>query len=105
MWFKSGIRVGLAALLLATTLSFGSLAVTGPQSAFAQPTNCSYSGGITYGSVKCTGGTGQFRVIVKCRHPWFWDLYYSGPWKSVGQTSTVWCGLGDVVRIGVEKRN
>jgi hypothetical protein len=95
----------LCALLLATTISVGSLAVTGPQTALAQPTNCTYTVGFTYVKAKCTGGTGSFRVIAKCRHPLFFDLYYSGNWANVGGTSTLWCGLGDVVRYGVEKRN
>jgi hypothetical protein len=101
---KSRIGLVLAALLLATTISVGSLAATGPQLTFAQPTNCTYYGGYTWVSVRCTGGTGSFRVIAQCRHPWG-TWYSTGNWAGVGGTSTHWCGLGDVIRYGVEKRN
>ncbi|WP_073385240.1 hypothetical protein [Jatrophihabitans endophyticus] len=61
----------------------------------ALPTSCTFTGqnGGKTASARCTGGTGQVRVYVKCydslRGSYVGE--YDGPWVKVGATSRVTC--------------
>jgi hypothetical protein len=99
-------RRSLAALRVAilTAVVAASVFAIAPDSAEAFPSDCRsgyYTGtpGNTgtpiAGWVHCSGGTGQFRAVVKCDKPWALDYTRYGPWKSIGQpASYAFCDSG-----------
>lgn len=83
----------------------------GQDVALATPTNCQtgYAGGGDSGWAWCTGGTGDFRARVNCRHNEQPNTYFRyGPWLPAGpraSTSLASCNNGDLAsRVTAEKR-
>jgi hypothetical protein len=94
---------GLA--LLSTVLTGGLLAVTS-SSAFATPTGCAATSGGNFAESRCTGGTGEHRVIMRQRHfnPEVGTIDCVGPWVPVGLVSRTPCGFQEVVFLTFEIR-
>ncbi|WP_395969471.1 hypothetical protein [Actinomadura sp. 1N219] len=55
---------------------------------------------------RCTGGTGEHRVIMRQRHfdPNVGEVDCVGPWVAVGAVSRVLCGVHQVVSVRLETR-
>lgn len=96
---RSVIALSLTAALT-TAISAGAATP-----AAAAPSDCSYNvSGYTASSL-CTTGTGEHRVKVLQRHLQYGDaILIEGPWKPVGETSTVNLTPHRTERVWVETR-
>ncbi|MFI0486385.1 hypothetical protein [Actinomadura sp. 9N215] len=76
-------------------------------SASATPTGCTATAiDSRNAESRCTGGTGEHRVIMRQRHfnPDVGEVDCVGPWVPVGSVSRVLCGVHQVVSVRVETR-
>lgn len=80
------VAVATSALLLAPATS---------ATANAAPTGCKASGGGTYATAHCTGGSGRYWAWANCQMAnWpYWKTTVHGSSKKArsGQTAWVWC--------------
>lgn len=85
----------LKKLILATVIAAGSL-VALPQAASATPSNCYIDFSYNYNSAaaKCTSGTGQYRVLIRCSNA---QTKY-GPWRGIGIYSAAGCASGAYIQ-------
>ena len=84
------VTIAVPAIMLASGLS---ILHSVPVHAF--PSNCS-SGFVQNGGwATCSGGSGQYRVVLGCQNIFgFWENPV-GPWKNVGQGASVkYCSFG-----------
>ncbi len=86
----SPLRKALVTTAAFSLVSIGGVATAG--SAQADPGSCTLTTGRTAAHVKCTSGSGTYRVWAKCYdeiHSSFSTV--TGPWVHVGATSSVSC--------------
>ena len=96
----------LPAVALSLTATLTTLFVASTASpAVAAPADCSYGvSGYTAASL-CVSGTGEHRVKVLQRHYMYGDpILLEGPWKPVGETSTVNLTAHRTERVWIETR-
>ncbi|GAA4236092.1 hypothetical protein GCM10022254_44880 [Actinomadura meridiana] len=98
-------RVALASLAVVATTAATLVGIV--PSASAAPTGCTATA-IDYRNAesRCTGGTGEHRVIMRQRHfdPNIGEVDCVGPWVPAYAVSHVLCGVHQVVSVRVETR-
>jgi hypothetical protein len=98
---KKGVEMKRLIGVFLVTAGVVSATLVGEGVAQATPTNCQkgYAGSYA-GWAWCTGGTGDFRARVNCRHNEQPNTYYRyGPWIRTGPqapTSVADCNSGDL---------
>jgi len=98
-------RRGAALVSLAVLATVTLLAGTA-SSAFAIPTNCTTVNGGTWAESRCTGGTGEHRVVMRQQHfmPGAGMIVCEGPWVPVGTVSHTGCAAHTVISVTAETR-
>jgi hypothetical protein len=102
---RTSIRRWAGIVLLSALMTSGTLVVTA-SGASADPTGCTATNGGNFAESRCTGGTGEHRVVMVQRHfdPTVGDIRCEGPWVPVGSVSRTACGFQQVISVTVETR-
>ncbi|WUH99111.1 hypothetical protein OHR68_37310 [Spirillospora sp. NBC_00431] len=98
---------GRRALVMLAVLTTATAALVGTaSSASATPTDCTTVNGGNFAESRCTGGTGEHRVIMLQRHfdPAVGLIACEGPWVPVGSVSRTLCASQQVISVTVQTR-
>ncbi|TDB87174.1 hypothetical protein E1264_15400 [Actinomadura sp. KC216] len=94
------------ALASFTVLATATALVGTATSASATPTDCTTVNGGNFAESRCTGGTGEHRVVMVQRHfnPAVGLIACEGPWVPVGSVSRTLCANQTVISVSVQTR-
>ncbi|MFI0482769.1 hypothetical protein [Actinomadura sp. 9N215] len=95
------------ALVMLTVLATMTAALVGTaSSASATPTDCTTVNGGNFAESRCTGGTGEHRVVMVQQHfnPAVGLIACEGPWVPVGSVSRTLCASQQVISVSVQTR-